>query len=224
MFTGLVEEIGMVSDIKHSSKGVKLKIKCNKVIKDAKLGDSIATSGVCLTVVELGADYYMADIMNESLSRSGLKSLKIGSKVNLEKSLTLQTPLGGHLVTGDVECQGKIIKIKNDGFSKVYTIETPSEYMKYIVEKGRITIDGASLTLSLVEKNTFCVSLIPHTQKMITLGSNKVGDSVNLETDLIGKFVEKSLIAGMENNTMKKENVKKESKINKRFLLENGFL
>lgn len=223
MFTGLIEEMGTVSYIKHSSKGVKLKVKCEKVILDAKIGDSIATSGVCLTVVELGKDFYVADVMNESLDRSGLKSLKMGNKVNLEKSLTLNTPLGGHLVTGDVECQGKIIKIKNDGFSKIYTIEIPSRYSKYIIEKGRVTIDGASLTISAVEKNNFSVSIIPHTQKMITLGINKIGDLVNIETDIIGKFIEKSSLYSSE-DCYSKDNIKESSKINKKFLLENGFL
>lgn len=223
MFTGLIEEMGTVSYIKHSSKGVKLKVNCEKVIVDAKIGDSIATSGVCLTVVELGKGFYVADVMNESLDRSGLKSLKIGSKVNLEKSLTLNTPLGGHIVTGDVECQGKIIKIKNDGFSKIYTIEIPSKYSKYIIEKGRVTIDGASLTISAVEKNNFSVSIIPHTQKMITLGINKIGDFVNIETDIMGKFIEKTSISSSE-DYYSKNNVKESSKINKKFLLENGFL
>ncbi len=223
MFTGLIEEMGTVSYIKHSSKGVKLKVNCKKVILDAKIGDSIATSGVCLTVVELGKDFYVADVMNESLDRSGLKSLKMGNKVNLEKSLTLNTPLGGHLVTGDVECQGKIIKIKNDGFSKIYTIEIPSKYSKYIIEKGRVTIDGASLTISAVEKNNFSVSIIPHTQKMITLGINKIGDLVNIETDIIGKFIEKSSLYSTE-DCYSKDNIKESSKINKKFLLENGFL
>ncbi|MBP6322367.1 MAG: riboflavin synthase [Fusobacteriaceae bacterium] len=223
MFTGLIEEMGTVSYIKHSSKGVKLKVNCKKVILDAKIGDSIATSGVCLTVVELGKDFYVADVMNESLDRSGLKSLKMGNKVNLEKSLTLNTPLGGHLVTGDVECQGKIIKIKNDGFSKIYAIEIPSRYSKYIIEKGRVTIDGASLTISAVEKNNFSVSIIPHTQKMITLGINKIGDLVNIETDIIGKFIEKSSLYSTE-DCYSKDNIKESSKINKKFLLENGFL
>ena len=223
MFTGLIEEMGTVSYIKHSSKGVKLKVNCKKVILGAKIGDSIATSGVCLTVVELGKDFYVADVMNESLDRSGLKSLKMGNKVNLEKSLTLNTPLGGHLVTGDVECQGKIIKIKNDGFSKIYAIEIPSRYSKYIIEKGRVTIDGASLTISAVEKNNFSVSIIPHTQKMITLGINKIGDLVNIETDIIGKFIEKSSLYSTE-DCYSKDNIKESSKINKKFLLENGFL
>lgn len=216
MFTGLVEEIGVIQGVKRNKDGVKLTVKCKSVIKNAKVGDSIATNGVCLTVVDFGDEYFSADIMNESLNRSGLKNLKIGSKVNLEKSLTLETPLGGHLVTGDVECQGKIIDIKNDGFAKRYRIIAPREYMKYIVEKGRITIDGASLTVSLVEKNIFEVSIIPHTQKMIILGENKVGDSVNLETDLIGKFVEKSL--------MNQKETSEKSKITKKFLMENGFM
>lgn len=224
MFTGLVEEIGIVQVAAKTAKGLKLKIKCNRVIKDAKIGDSIATNGVCLTAVEIGNDYFVADVMNESLNRSGIKKLKIGDNVNLEKSLTLNTPLGGHLVTGDVECQGEIINIKNDGFAKIYKIKIPKEYMKYIVEKGRVAIDGASLTISLVGAEDLCVSIIPHTQKMIILGKNRVGDLVNIETDLIGKFVEKSMLAGDEKNNNFNGNTNKKSGLTKKLLLENGFM
>lgn len=215
MFTGLVEEIGSIIEIKKTSSGARIKIGCNKVVAEAKLGDSIAANGVCLTAVEVGKNYYSADMMNETLQRSGLKNLKVGSKVNLEKSLTLQTPLGGHLVTGDVECQGKIVKILNDGFAKIYKIQIPKEYMKYVVDKGRVAIDGASLTVVDTTADSFSVSIIPHTQKMIILGDNKEGDLVNIETDLIGKFVEKSF---------KSEKQEKKSKITKEFLFENGFL
>lgn len=224
MFTGLVEEMGVVQGLKKNSQGIELKIKCSAVVQGGKLGDSIATNGVCLTAVQIGKDYFVADVMNESLSRSGIKNLKVGSKVNLEKSLTLNTPLGGHLVTGDVECQGEIINIKNDGFAKIYKIKIPKEYMKYVVEKGRVAIDGASLTISLVGKEDFCVSIIPHTQKMIILGGNRVGDLVNIETDLIGKFVEKSMLSDDTNNKNLNGNSTKKSGLTKKLLLENGFM
>ncbi|MEG0397924.1 MAG: riboflavin synthase [Cetobacterium sp.] len=218
MFTGLVEEMGSVLAIESTPNGIRLKVKCSKVIENSRIGDSIATNGVCLTAVEIGKNYFSADVMNETVRRTGLKNLKIGNKVNLEKSLTLQTPLGGHLVTGDVDCEGLIINLINDGFAKIYKIELPKEYMKFIVEKGRVAIDGASLTIATVEETSFTVSIIPHTQNMIVLGNKKSGDKVNIETDLIGKFVEKILLSkdSKENGSI--------SSITGNFLLQNVFI
>lgn len=209
--------MGKVLSISSTPNGIILKISCSKVIENAKKGDSIATNGVCLTVTELGKGYFSADLMNETVRRTGLKDLKVGSKVNLEKSLTLQTPLGGHLVTGDVDCEGNIISVISDGFAKVYTVEIPIKYMKFIVEKGRVAIDGASLTITSITENSFSVSIIPHTQEEIILGVKKAGDKVNIETDLIGKFVEKILMS----KNVEGENPKKS--ITSSFLLENGF-
>lgn len=217
MFTGLVEEIGEILSVSQGKKSVKLKIKAEKVLENIKLGDSIATNGVCLTAVDFSNNYFVADCMYETIKRSNLKSLKVGDKVNLEKSLTLSTPLGGHLVTGDVDCEGKIISITKEGIAKIYEIKIYEKYMKYIVEKGRVTIDGASLTVMKLEDETFGVSLIPHSQDAITLGSKKVGDSVNIETDLIGKYIERFYFYDKKNNKTK------ESKITAEFLLENGF-
>ncbi|WP_300360914.1 riboflavin synthase, partial [Fusobacterium sp.] len=193
MFTGLVEEMGRVLSITSGDKSVQLKIQCSKVLEKAKLGDSIATNGTCLTAIEIGKDYFVADCMHETIKRTNLKRLKSGDIVNLEKSISLSTPLGGHLVTGDVDCEGNIISIERDGIAKVYVIEIENRFMKYIVEKGRVSIDGASLSIVGFENNTFSVSLIPHTQEMITLGKKKVGDFVNIETDLVGKYIERLL-------------------------------
>ncbi|MCJ8342495.1 MAG: riboflavin synthase [Cetobacterium sp.] len=217
MFTGLVEEMGTVIGIKTTDSGIKIKISGNKVLQNGKIGDSIATNGVCLTAVEINSKYFMADIMNESVNRTNLKNLKVGDKVNLEKSLTLQSPLGGHLVTGDVDCVGIIKNIKNDGFAKIFQIDIPHKYMKYLVEKGRITVDGASLTLVDIYETSFAISIIPHTQEAITLGYKKLGDLVNIETDLIGKFVDRIL------NFKEVENTRK-SKLTSSMLFENGFL
>lgn len=217
IFTGLVEEMGQVLEVKNGDQALHLKIKCNKVLEGAKLGDSIATNGTCLTAVELGNNYFTADVMHETVKRTNLKRLKVGEKVNLEKSITLATPLGGHLVTGDVDCEGKIVSIKKDGIAKVYTIEIESRLMKYIVEKGRVTLDGASLTIVEFSGNTLSVSLIPHTQEMITLGKRKVGDYINVETDLIGKYVERLM------NFKEEKQEEKQSGITKDFLLKNGF-
>ncbi len=219
MFTGLVEEIGEVVSINSGDKSVKIKVKANKVLENSKIGDSIATNGVCLTAVEIGDNYFVADCMYETVKRTNLKRLKSGNKVNLEKSLTLSTFLGGHLVTGDVDCEGKIISIYKEGIAQIFEIEISPKYMKYIVEKGRITVDGASLTVMLLKEKSFGISLIPHSQTAIILGEKKIGDIVNIETDLFGKYVERLLF--FENN--ESINDKKESKITKEFLVENGF-
>lgn len=217
MFTGLIEELGKVVSIDKTPQGANITISCDKVLKKARIGDSIATNGVCLTIVKLSNKTFTANIMNESLTVSSLKNLKVGSLVNLEKSLTLQSFLGGHLVTGDVDCYGEIISIINDGFAKKYTIKIPLEFMKYVVYKGRITLDGASLTVASLTDSTLTVSLIPHTQKSITLGFKNVGDIVNVETDLIGKHLEKLLLS------REKTDEKSNSNISKSFLAENGF-
>lgn len=217
IFTGLVEEIGEVISIKNGDKSVQLKIKCTRVLKNAKIGDSIATNGTCLTAVEIGSNYFVADCMHETVKRTNLKRLKAGSLVNLEKSISLSTPLGGHLVTGDVDCEGQIKSITKDGIAKVYTIEIEHRYMKYIVEKGRVSLDGASLSIVGFQGDTLCVSLIPHTQEMITLGKKKVGDYINIETDLIGKYIERFLTFQNE------EKEDKKSKLSKEFLASNGF-
>lgn len=212
--------MGEVLSVKSGENSIKIKIKCKKVLKNAKIGDSIATNGTCLTAVEIGSDYFVADCMHETVKRTNLARLKNGSPVNLEKSITLATPLGGHLVTGDVDCEGVIKSISKDGIAKIYEIEIEHRYMKYVVEKGRVTLDGASLTVVSLTDNTFSVSLIPHTQSMITLGSKKAGDYINVETDLIGKYIEK-LINFKDDNKNEKEN--KKSKIDENFLASHGF-
>lgn len=215
MFTGLVEEMGRVLSITEGNHSMQIKIQCKKVLEGAKLGDSIATNGTCLTAVEIGKDYFVADCMHETMKRTNLHRLKKSDFVNLEKSITLSPPLGGHLVTGDVDCEGKITNIRQDGIAKIYTIELPKYYMKYVVEKGRVTLDGASLTVMELGDSSLGVSLIPHSQEMIILGKKKVGDYINIETDLIGKYVEKLL-------SFPKQEEKK-SKLSLDFLAENGF-
>ena len=215
MFTGLVEEMGKVLAITEGNHSMQIKIQCEKVLEGAKLGDSIATNGTCLTAVEIGKNYFVADCMHETMKRTNLHRLKKSDLVNLEKSITLSTPLGGHLVTGDVDCEGRIINIRQDGIAKIYTIELPKQYMRYVVEKGRVTLDGASLTVMELGEDSLGVSLIPHSQEMIILGKKKVGDYINIETDLIGKYVEKLL------SFPKQE--EKNSKLSLEFLAENGF-
>lgn len=208
--------MGEVLSIESGEKSLKLKIKCKKVLEKAKLGDSIATNGTCLTVTKLGSDYFTADCMYETVKRTNLKRLTVGDKVNLEKSITLATPLGGHLVTGDVDCEGRVVAIISEGIAKIYEIEIERKYMKYIVEKGRVTLDGASLTVMKLGDMTFGVSLIPHTQEMITLGKKRVGDYINVETDLVGKYLERLL-------KFQDEPFKENEGITMEFLLKNGF-
>ncbi len=214
MFTGLVEEMGKVLEIKKGDKSLYLVIEANKVLEGALIGDSIAVNGTCLTAVSIKKNAAAFDVMYETVNRTNLKRLKTGDKVNLEKSLTLQKPLGGHLVTGDVDFESNILSINPMGIAKIYRFNVPNRYMKYVVEKGRVTIDGTSLTVSDFGKDWVEVSLIPHTQKEVTLGIKKAGDYVNIEMDLFGKYVERIL-------NFKEE---KESKLTMEKLYENGFV
>ena len=193
MFTGLVEEIGTIKELKKGDKSLYISIKCDKVLEKTIIGDSIAVNGTCLTVVNIANDILSFDVMYETVNRTNLKRLKSGSKVNLERSLTLQKPLGGHLVTGDVDFETNILAISQIGIAKVYRFLIPNRYMKYVVEKGRVTIDGISLTVSNFGKDFVEVSLIPHTQSEVTLGTKNIGDYVNFEMDLFGKYVERIL-------------------------------
>ncbi len=223
MFTGLVEEKGKILNISRKSEGLGITVKGRSTVQKVKVGDSIAVNGVCLTVTKFSGDTFTADIMYETVKRSGLKRAAVGDTVNLEKSLTLTTFLGGHLVMGDVECEAEILSITPIGNAKLYKFQLEEEYrgnIKYVVEKGRITIDGASLTVIDVndEEGIFSVSLIPHTQESIILGMKRQGDYVNIETDLLGKYVEKI----MKFDNIKKEKEKK-SGITMEFLQKNGF-
>ena len=223
MFTGLVEEMGKVVNISKKATGLGITIKGDKVVEKAEIGDSIAVNGVCLTVTELSGNTFTADVMYETIERSGLKRITAGETVNLEKSLTLTTFLGGHLVMGDVDSEAEIISIIPKGIAKLYKFQLEEKYrqnMKYVVEKGRVTIDGASLTVIDTDddERTFSVSLIPHTLENITLGKKKVGDYVNIETDLFGKYVEKIL----KFNNVETEK-KEKSGITMDFLQKNGF-
>ena len=222
MFTGLVEEMGEIANISRKDTSLRITIKGNSVIKNVKIGDSIAVNGICLTVTEFNKNTFTADVMYETIERSGLKRATSGNKVNLEKSLTLTTFLGGHLVLGDIDCEGKILSITPKGIAKLYEFQLEEKHknnIKYVVEKGRVTIDGASLTVINVkdELGVFTVSLIPHTLENIVLGRKKIGDFVNIETDLFGKYIEKII---KFNNIEKEEN---KSEITREFLYKNGF-
>lgn len=193
MFTGIIEELGVLTAILKSSEGAKLEIQCEEVMVDTKLGDSIATNGVCLTVCKLNKNKFTVDVMEETLRKSSLGSLKIGSKVNLERALTLNSRLGGHIVSGHIDGVGEIKSFKKEGNATWVFIEAPKEVLKYMVYKGSIAIDGVSLTIAHLDDNSFGVSIIPHTSENTILLNMKVGEIVNLECDVVGKYVERLL-------------------------------
>ena len=215
MFTGIVEEIGKIAGIQKGAKSAVLTIQADKVLEDVHIGDSIAVNGVCLTVTSFEKNTYTADVMNETLQRSSLGSLSIGSSVNLERAMAANGRFGGHIVSGHIDGTGTITQVKRDDNAIWYTIMAEASLMKYIVEKGSITIDGISLTVATVSDTDFQVSIIPHTQANTVLSDRKTGDVVNLETDIIGKYVEKLL--------QPQKIPEKESKITLEFLAENGF-
>ncbi|WP_292270715.1 riboflavin synthase [Butyricimonas sp.] len=191
MFTGIIEEIGTIKGIKRGNRSVVLEVKAKKVLEDLKVGDSIATNGVCLTVISFDSGSFCADVMPETMQRSNLGELRVGSPVNLERALSLNGRLGGHIVSGHVDGMGKIMGREKDENAIRVTIATSGELLRYIVEKGSITIDGISLTVVSVSDSVFTVSVIPHTRDETTLVKKQVGDNVNLENDVIAKYVEK---------------------------------
>ena len=191
MFTGIIEEVGTVKRIQRSGSSSFIEIQAKKVLEDVHLGDSIAVNGVCLTVTYFGGGMFRADVMNETLSRSSLGSLASGSPVNLERAMAAEGRFGGHIVSGHIDGTGTISDIRNDGIAVWYTISAPPELLRYIVEKGSVAIDGISLTVAKVTDTSFSVSIIPHTAAETILGTKKTGDTVNLENDIIGKYVEK---------------------------------
>ena len=191
MFTGRIEEVGTVKRIQRSGSSSFIEIQAKKVLEDVHLGDSIAVNGVCLTVTHFGGGMFRADVMNETLSRSSLGSLASGSPVNLERAMAAEGRFGGHIVSGHIDGTGTISDIRNDGIAVWYTVSAPPELLRYIVEKGSVAIDGISLTVAKVTDTSFSVSIIPHTAAETILGTKKTGDTVNLENDIIGKYVEK---------------------------------
>lgn len=203
MFTGIIEEIGKVENIIKNTHSFKLIVKCKKVIQDVSVGDSIAVNGACLTVTEFGENSFSADVTSETMRRTAFSLLQIGTEVNLERALSFNERLGGHVVLGHVDCCGKIISERKDENAVHIKIETEEKWFKYIIEKGSIAIDGISLTISEKSGKTFIVTIIPHTGIKTTLLNKKVGDMVNLECDYLGKFVEQLINKSNEKLTMK---------------------
>lgn len=215
MFTGIVEEIGKVQNIKMNTKSSRLTIEGKKILEDIHIGDSISVNGVCLTVTTFNNNTFTADVMNETLTRSSLGELKKGSFVNLERAMPVNGRFGGHIVSGHIDGTGQVRKIEKDDNAIWYNISLENKLMKYVVEKGSIAIDGVSLTVAKVSENEFSVSIIPHTAEETILSHKSVGDIVNIENDIVGKYVDKLI-------TFKNEK-KQESNITMEFLINNGF-
>lgn len=220
MFTGLVEEIGKIIKITKGRNSYQFSIQAEKVLSDIKLGDSVATNGACLTVVERTNSSFTVDIMAETVKRTNFGKMKLGDTVNLERAMLLSDRLGGHLVSGHIDGIGKISNIKKEDIANIISVEAPKDLLYQMLNKGSITIDGISLTILSVSEKYFQVSIIPHTAQETTLIKKKTGDFVNLETDMIGKYVLRFLKPG------KKENLTqaKASKLSMDFLAENGYL
>lgn len=212
MFTGIVEEIGAVR--RASDKGIDISAKL--VLEGTKIGDSIAVNGVCLTVTTLRADGFTADVMPETMRRSNLGTLRSGDCVNLERAMAADGRFGGHIVSGHIDGVGTIASLRKEGIATWVTISAPSEILRFIVEKGSIAIDGISLTVAAVTDKDFSVSLIPHTGDATSLLKKKCGAQVNLENDIVGKYVERLM-----NTATSQPN--SESRITLDFLQKNGF-
>ncbi|MGL4388505.1 MAG: riboflavin synthase [Brevinema sp.] len=214
MFTGLIEEIGTIKNIQSSSTSAELTIICTTMFDDIDLGASIAVNGICLTVTHMTRDSFSVDVMPETMKISNLKHLKISDKVNLERALSLKKRLGGHFVSGHADGVGSIKSIQKNDNAFLIKINTDPSILKYIIHRGSITIDGISLTVCDLEEDDFSVSIIPHTFAYTTLNFKKVGDLVNLENDMIAKYIERLL-------TFDDQTSKKNLTID--FLKENGF-
>ena len=230
MFTGLIAALGTVERLAEGSTSCRLTVRAPKLLSGVKIGDSIAVNGVCLTVVHLRGDTFTADVMPETVRRTTLHLLQPGDKVNLEKALRPADGLDGHIVQGHVEGVGSIQQIVPEGNALVYRIKAPRELLRYIVEKGSIAVDGISLTVTEADDSGFGVSLIPHTAKMTTLGFKHAGDAVNLETDILARYVEKMLGLDKTGNGSAvrhkpgaDENKDAESELTEEFLLKHGF-
>jgi len=191
VFTGIIEGLGTVKSLTRAAGGVRLRVEADFTIDKISMGDSIAVSGACLTVVDFQNNLFEADIAPETLSKTTLGQTKVGDRVNLELALRLSDRLGGHLVSGHVDGIGKVRAIRPLANATLFTFEMPDALSRYIIVKGSIAVDGISLTVNACERASFEVSIIPHTAEMTTMGFKKVGDPVNIETDMIGKYVER---------------------------------
>ncbi len=219
MFTGIIEEIGTVKQLIPGTVSYKLVVSADKVLEGTKIGDSISTNGICLTVTAIHGGCFEADVMPETVRRTSFSSFHSGSKVNLERALTLNSRLGGHIVSGHIDGTGTIKSMTREDNAVWLTIETQPQLLRYMIEKGSIALDGVSLTLAGVDDKSLTVSIIPHTGEETVLLMKKPGDLVNIECDLIGKYVEKLMKTDTDQPAQAEKSV-----IDLNFLAENGFV
>lgn len=218
MFTGIIEETGKLRSLQKGSDSCVIAVSCQTVLEGTKVGDSIAVNGICLTVTNLLSDSFTADVMNETLNRSSLGNTRPGECLNLERAMAADGRFGGHIVSGHIDGTGVIREIRKDANAVWYVIETEPDILRYIVEKGSIAIDGISLTVAKLDNTSFQVSVIPHTRAVTALTERTVGSVVNLENDIIGKYVEKLIKPYQPNDTAATS-----GGITMEFLAQNGF-
>lgn len=216
MFTGLVEEVGKIKGFKKSGESMVLTIEASDILKDVALGDSIAVNGICLTVTSYNQSSFTVDVMPETMHRTSLKDTTVGSLVNLERAMSPNRRFGGHFVAGHVDGVAALVDKKPLDNAVYFTFKIDPSLSKYMIPKGSIAIDGISLTLVDVTNDTFSVSIIPHTLQQTNLGTKQIRHTVNIEVDMIGKFVEKAVV-----NILNRDN--KQSNLTESFLKENGF-
>lgn len=216
MFTGIIEELGTIENIRQSGEAIVMSIRASKVLSDAQLGDSIAVNGVCLTVTSFTKNHFTVDIMPETVRHTSLQTLSQGSKVNLERAMAANGRFGGHFVSGHVDGVGKIIKKNKQDNAVYYDIEVPVSISPYLLLKGSVAVDGTSLTIFGVTEKAFTVSIIPHTLSETVIGSKGVGDIVNIECDMVGKYIEQFINRRMDT-------VQPKATITESFLSEHGF-
>lgn len=220
MFTGIIEEMGTIESVRKGTRSAVLGIRCSRVLEGTKIGDSIAVNGVCLTVTGLSGHGYTADVMAETMARSSLGMLAKNSRVNLERAMAADGRFGGHIVAGHIDGTGQVTDITRDETAVWYRITAAEDILRYVVEKGSIAVDGISLTVARVTDRDFSVSVIPHTQGQTNLADRQIGDVVNLECDVVGKYIEK--LCRMDGGQAEGHPVK--SNLSEEFLMENGFL
>jgi riboflavin synthase len=218
MFTGIIESLGKVASVQNVGGDVRLRIETDLDMSDVHLGDSIATNGICLTVIDWGDNWYAADVSRESLNRTTLGSWKAGHPVNVEKAMLPTTRFGGHIVSGHVDAVGEITVVREDARSLYFEVAAPAEIAKYLAEKGSITVDGVSLTINHLRGNILSLNLIPHTAERTNIGTWKAGVKVNLEVDVLARYIERLLLGD------KAAQAPQQSKISMEFLAENGFM
>lgn len=218
MFTGIIESLGRVERLQDMGGDLRLQIHTQLDLSDVHLGDSIATNGICLTVVDWGESWYAADVSKESLSRSTITQWQVGHVVNVEKAMLPTTRFGGHIVSGHVDAVGEITQLRQDARSVYFEVTAPANIAKYLAEKGSVTIDGISLTINYLRGCVLSLNVIPHTAERTNISTWQVGSKVNIEVDVLARYIERLMLgpAAAEQN--------QKSNISMQFLAENGFL